>query len=50
MIYSFDYDLDSSLITLLKDKYNVIRPNLLVINERRLLNVFEDVDEIKDEL
>jgi hypothetical protein len=26
MIYSFDYDLDSSLVTLLKDKYNVIRP------------------------
>lgn len=47
LIYSFDYDLDSSLINLLKEKYNVVKPNTLVINEKTFLNVFEDVEDIK---
>jgi hypothetical protein len=46
MIYSFDYDLDSSLIYILKDKYKIDSPNKLVINERTLLNVFSNVEEI----
>lgn len=33
MIYSFDYDLNSSVISTFIEKYNVTEPNLLVINE-----------------
>ena len=50
MIYSFDYDLSSSLISLLKNKYVVSRPGVLVINEKALLNVFKDVEEIKSKI
>jgi len=50
MIYSFDYDMDSSLIGILIKKYNISRPNQLVINEKTLLNVFEDIDDIRDQL
>ena len=47
MIYSFDYDLDSDIITLLKEKYKISRPNVLVINEKTLLNVFDNAEQIK---
>jgi hypothetical protein len=46
MIYSFDYDLDSSLISLLKDKYKISSPNRLVINDRSYINVFSNIDEL----
>jgi hypothetical protein len=46
MIYSFDYDLDSILVSLLKEKYKVFVPNKLVINEKTTLNVFDNVDQI----
>lgn len=47
MVYSFDYDLDSNLIDLLKEKYKINEPNRLVINEKTPINVFEDIEEIK---
>jgi len=46
-VYSFDYELDSELIRLLKEKYNVNRPNVLVIREQTLLNVFETSADIE---
>lgn len=47
MIYSFDYDLDSSFLKTLKKRYNINQPNLLVINENTVLNVFENIEDIK---
>lgn len=47
MVYSFDYNLDSSLINLLKEKYKINAPNMLVINEKTPLNVFSTVEDIE---
>jgi hypothetical protein len=47
LVYSFDYNLDSDIIQILKEKYGVSRPNILVIDEKAVLNVFEDSDQIK---
>jgi hypothetical protein len=46
MVYSFDYDLNSNLILLLKEKYNIDSPNRLVINGKTLLNVFDNIDQV----
>ena len=50
MIYSFDYDLDSSVIALLKEQYKINNPNNVVINGKTLINNFEDVASIKQVL
>ena len=50
MVYSFDYDLDSDLISLLKENYNVTSPNNLVINEVTFTDNFKDIDAIKQVL
>jgi hypothetical protein len=34
MTYSFDYNLDTSLIKILKTKYNITQPNTVIINEK----------------
>ena len=53
MIYSFDYDLDDSLMNILKKKYNVTSPNRVIINEdiflSNILNI-DDLDVIFDEI
>jgi hypothetical protein len=46
MVYSFDYYLDSSLISLMKNKYKVDAPNRLVINGKALMNSFNSAEEI----
>ena len=50
MIYSFDYDLEGNLLKILKEKYNVSRPNILVINGKTFLNKFENVEDIRKHL
>ena len=49
-IYSFDYDLDSDIVRILKEKYHVTQPNVLVIRENTLMNVFEKADDIEKAL
>jgi hypothetical protein len=46
LVYSFDYDLDMNIIKLLKQKYNVTKPNTLVINEEIILESVTNINEI----
>lgn len=46
LIYSFDFNLDSSLVVLLKDKYNITASNQLVINDKTYHESFTNVDEL----
>ena len=46
MAYSFDYDLDSDVIRNLKDAYNVQKPNTAVINDKIILEQFNDIDDL----
>lgn len=48
MVYSFDYDLDSSIIELLKEKYNITIPNQLVINGKTIQKTPQNIDEIRE--
>jgi hypothetical protein len=50
MVYSFDYDLDTSVINNLKDIYNIEQPNTALINEKTLLINFQDIDDLKPHL
>lgn len=43
MVYSFDYNLDSSLIDYIKREYGINKPNLVVVNEK----LYFDVNEVK---
>lgn len=47
MVYSFDLDLDSSTIEILRDKYNISQPNTLIINENIKIESPENVEEIE---
>jgi len=47
MIYSFDYDLDFEIIELLKEKYNITQPNVIVINGKEKLMSVENLAEIQ---
>jgi hypothetical protein len=44
MIYSFDYDADYSLVSLLKEQYNVDSPNTVVLNGK----VTQEIRHIND--
>ncbi len=50
MIYSLDYDLDSDLIDILKQKYNISEPNTLIIEEKTKLEDIENIKEIEQEI
>lgn len=47
MIYSFDYDLDFQIISLLKSLHNVSTPNVVVIDEKGpfTINHIDDLDK-----
>ena len=45
MIYSLDYDLNSTVLHLLKEEYNITRPNTILINEEIIIH---DLKNIKD--
>lgn len=47
MIYSFDYNVDLRLIDILKKKYNVTKPNSLVINGEMVIDGVNNLDELK---
>ncbi|MEK6859769.1 MAG: hypothetical protein AABX54_03050 [Nanoarchaeota archaeon] len=47
MIYSFDYDLDTSLIKLLKKNYNVTQPNTVIVNENLKLVQIKNIEDIQ---
>jgi len=48
MIYSFDYDLvGSNLINLLKKKYNLTNPNIIIINGVNKIENLQNIEEIK---
>jgi len=47
MIYSFDYNLDSNLIKVLKDRYGVSKPNVVVIDEEVIIADLKNIDDIE---
>ena len=47
MIYSFDYDLDISIMRILKNVYNVSSPNVVVINEKDKITDISNKEEIE---
>ena len=47
MIYSFDYDLGTETVNMLKELYHISRPNIIVINEQVIIADFNDIDDIK---
>lgn len=49
MVYSFDYHLDSDIISILKKKYNVTQPNTIIINEEIKLHNIQHISEIKED-
>lgn len=46
MIYSFDYDLDNNLINILKKKYNIDKPNLIIMNEKHKIEELQNINEL----
>jgi hypothetical protein len=50
LIYSYDYDLDSNVIALLREKYNVTSPNSLVINGKTYSKNINDLVTIEEYL
>jgi len=47
VIYSFDMNLNSELITLLKEKYDVETPVTIIINEEHILNQIDNLEQIE---
>lgn len=47
MVYSFDYDLDANLIVLLKQKYDIVKPNIVVLNENTVLAGISSIGDIE---
>jgi len=47
MIYSFDYDLDLNIIKLLKEKYEILQPNTVIVNEETKINDLEKIEELE---
>ncbi len=45
MIYSFDYELEMNMIKILKTKYDITNPNMIVLNENEK---FKGIDEISN--
>jgi len=48
MIYSFDYDLNTETINILKELYNIKKPNIIIINEKTILYDLKDINDIID--
>ncbi|MBU0958602.1 MAG: hypothetical protein KKB31_01525, partial [Nanoarchaeota archaeon] len=46
MIYSFDYDLDMNIMTLLKEMYDITGPNTAVFNEVIHLEEIDDSGDV----
>ncbi len=46
MIYSFDYDIDASIVSLLKQKYNVSSANSLVLDEGIAEQGLDNIDDL----
>lgn len=45
MVYSFDYDLSSNMISILKTKYGLTAPNVLVINDLKVGSI-SSIDDL----
>lgn len=50
MVYSFDYDLNSTLVNILKTKYSISSGNVIVINERSEIKDIKDLATLKQKL
>jgi hypothetical protein len=50
MIYSFDYDLDSTIVDLLIKKYGVDQGNRLVVNGRLFLDDYRNIKDVRVQL
>jgi hypothetical protein len=49
MVYSFDYDLNSNMISILKTKYALTGPNVLVVNDE-LIGSIDSIDDLDEYL
>ena len=47
MVYAFDYDLDSNLIKILKNKYSIEKPNILVINQETIVSEVKEIEDVE---
>ena len=47
MIYSFDIDLASELVDKLKKKYNITNSPVIVINEKTMIEMPVNINEIE---
>jgi hypothetical protein len=50
MIYSFDYNLDYSLVNMLKTKYNITSPNTVLLNEKIKIINLNNIDEVQKKI
>ncbi len=50
MVYSFDFDLDTSMIKILRTVYNVTQENSVVINENKKLEGVDNIEDIEQYL
>lgn len=49
VIYSFDVDLNSELVTMLKEKYNITSTHMIVVNEGQAVEI-NSVDDVESRL
>jgi len=50
MVYSFDFSLDSQLLRMFKARYNVTKPNIIIVNENKTIENLNGITELENAL